>query len=240
MTDRKTTVHRYEHLKAETFVSFIPMLVAPLQEPLQERKGPYPRPRWCSCSRLRAKNNRSCLQNQSKAGYESCYITDAKGSLRVAFCLYIKTRLREKSLTWKCVPPTKVSSCNSSSDSYQRFCHTWKSEPYLQKSATLGKMRHTWKNMAHLDNVAHLKMRQIWKVRHSWKNAPHLENKTHLEKRATLGKWGTVGKNAAHLEICGTLGKMRHTWKSAAHLEKCGTLGKVRHTWKSAPNLENE
>jgi len=49
-------------------------------------------------------------------------------------------------------------------------------------------MRHTWKNMAHLDNVAHLKMRQIWKVRHSWKNAPHLENKTHLEKRATLGK----------------------------------------------------
>jgi len=60
--------------------------------------------------------------------------------------------------------------------------------------ATLWKMRHTWRNAAHLE-----------KTRHSWKNAPH------LEKCGKVGKMRHTWKSAAKLEKCATLGKMRHS-----------------------------
>jgi len=50
-------------------------------------------------------------------------------------------------------------------------------------------MRHTEKNVAHLEKCATLK-----KMRHTWKNAPHLKNVAQLEICATLKKMRTIGK----------------------------------------------
>jgi len=43
------------------------------------------------------------------------------GHFRVAFCLCVKTSLRAKPLTWKCVPLACSFSCKSNSFSYERF-----------------------------------------------------------------------------------------------------------------------
>jgi len=47
----------------------------------------------------------------------------------------------------------------------------------LKKCGTLGKMWNTWKNVAGLENAAHLKKcHTLKKMGHIWKNAAHLEN----------------------------------------------------------------
>jgi len=60
------------------------------------------------------------------------------------------------------------------------------------------------------------------KLRHTWKNVPHLEKCPKIEK-----KCGKLGKMSHTCEKCRTVGKMRHTWKNAQRLVKCTSLGKM-------------
>jgi len=76
----------------------------------------------------------------------------------------------------------------------------------MNKCATLGKMRHNWKNMAYL------------------KAAPRLQKCAHLEKGGALGTRQHTWKIARHMEKWATF------VKNAAHFKKCATLGRIRHT----------
>ena len=75
------------------------------------------------------------------------------------------------------------------------------------------------------------------KLRHIWKGVAHLQNVAHLEKWGTYGIVQDTWKNVAHLEKCAATGKMWRIGKKAAPLEKRNRIGKMC-IWKCALQLE--
>jgi len=78
-----------------------------------------------------------------------------------------------------------------------KICHTLKNVPHFEKCATLGKMCHTLKNVAQLEKGSALrKLCHTFKdMRHTLKNMTHLQtykNWVSLRKGACLGKRATL------------------------------------------------